>query len=431
MALSTYDSQFLTAAQQAQILKAQEDYATAKAAGNTEGMTSAHNYAESIRNSAGYSGLSDGSGFEVKTNTGYTNPTLAGIQLVDTSKLDDWKTAYIQQQNAELEKAYNDAIAQATSTYNTNKAEYESSIEDAKNAYDQNIATLYGDTYKNNILARQQAASRGLTSSAQGIAMGTSQLAQATQQASSLANDRDTAINKINLQLDRLAEDYNLNKDTLKKNLDLDKISALSTAEIQYISSLMDAMQFNATSQNDYITAAADAQTQYLLNQINNEFTASENQKDRELEEKLLAMQLANQNSYSGYGYSYGSDSTSDNIAVAYQQVEPDLTSSQKDYLLGLIENGTVNTASQVVGVGNWLQSAGQSDTGGSRNAGLKKGSGAEKEDTSPSGILKSLLANNGNFDTTIDKNGNVKSVSSTSGTTGTIIDRIKASLNS
>ena len=368
MALSTYDTQLLTPQQQAQIEQAKKDYAAAQAAGNTQGMQSAHNFAESIRKQAGYTGLSDGGGYEALPQ-GQQTYGLSDVKQIDTAALQDWKTAYINQQNAALERAYNDALEQLGKTYNTNKSEYESSKVDTNAAFEKNMSELYRNAYTNNILAQQTAESRGLTSSGQGLAMGTSQLAKATGQAADLAGDRDSTLAKIDLQLNRLSEDYNISKDTLKKNLDLDKIEALSTGELQYITSLMDAMQFNTSAQNDFILQSA-----------NNAFTASENQKDRDTQKELLLLELEAQKNnnyvggyYGGNGYSRSSGSSATTSAqLGYQALVDSgwFSDSTLTYINNNIKSGNLKTSDDVIKAANIIESADKSkdrNTGGGK----------------------------------------------------------------
>jgi len=79
--VSESDKKTLTSAQQAAIQEATNDYNAAKAAGDRAGMDKAHATAEAIRNSKGYSGGIDGSGYIVtamvdkKSNTVTTTST--------------------------------------------------------------------------------------------------------------------------------------------------------------------------------------------------------------------------------------------------------------------------------------------------------------------------------------------------------------------
>lgn len=277
------------------------------------GDKSANALAESLRAKYGYSGGSNGSLYnKISSDYGYNNSK--NVSTIDTTPLIDWKNNYIKQQTAELEKAYNDAIAERDNAYNKNVSEYLASIDDARNAYKSNINTLYEDTYKNNVLAQQQAASRGLTSSAQGVALGTSGLMSATRQASNLANDRDVAINKINLALNNLSSENDIAKATLKSNLDLDKISKMSDAEVKYIAQLMSALEYNSTEQNKYNLSKDDAEAKYLLAMMQNEWQSGENQKDRDLQKELAKLSARSYGGYGGgyyrNGYSNGSSGT-------------------------------------------------------------------------------------------------------------------------
>ena len=142
----------------------------------------------------------------------------------DTSYLDDWKKNYNLAMTAALEASYQNNLANLTKTYQNNYTDVYNQIGDIKNDYRNNIQELYDDTYMNNAIAMQQMANRGMTSSAQGVAMGTSGLMNASKQASNLAADRDTLVNNVRTQLNRLTEAYSIDKDLLEKEFSLNKI---------------------------------------------------------------------------------------------------------------------------------------------------------------------------------------------------------------
>lgn len=73
MAVVSNSDKNLSSAQQAAIQQATNAYNSAAASGNTAGMNAAHEAAEAVRNSAGYSGGSDGSG-----NTAYNGSSKTG-----------------------------------------------------------------------------------------------------------------------------------------------------------------------------------------------------------------------------------------------------------------------------------------------------------------------------------------------------------------
>lgn len=116
MAVTSYDSQSLTAAQQQQLATYTQQWESAKAAGNVAGMNEAHSAAEALRNSAGYT--SDLSG----NFTGYlgnspvsdvlNEPVPALSSLVDQGReVIDYNNA-VAQANAHAQWSFNAAEAQ-------------------------------------------------------------------------------------------------------------------------------------------------------------------------------------------------------------------------------------------------------------------------------------------------------------------------------
>ena len=228
----------------------------------------------------------------------------------DTSMLDKWKDAYIQSQVAKLQSAYNKNLANLTKTYRDNYTNYYNQIGSTKNDYAKNIQDLYDSTYLNNAMALQQAANRGMTSAAQGVAMGTSGLMSASQKASQLTSDRDTLISSIQSQLNRLTENYNVDKDLLEANFSADKIAAMSDAELQYINSALDIENNNNNTYNSW--AQIGMQNKYNSGEAEKERQWQEQQDEKafEREKELMAYQNSLYNSGHSYGggsyYSYG-----------------------------------------------------------------------------------------------------------------------------
>ena len=245
----------------------------------------------------------------------------------DTNRLSKWKDAYIKSQTAELDKAYNNNLAKLTKSYNDNYANGYNQINSTKNNYAKNIQDVYDDTYMNQAIATQQAANRGLTSAAQGSALNTAGLAQASKQASRLVGDRDTLINNIQTQINRLTADYNLDKDLLAKELSYDKIKALSDADLKYISEALNIDKSNNDTYNKFLnvenatrheTEEAEKQRQAQINLLNmqqqydKEKALQQRQWDVEDRDLKLAMMSANggsggrggygRNGYGGYG---------------------------------------------------------------------------------------------------------------------------------
>ena len=218
----------------------------------------------------------------------------------DTSYLDDWKKNYNLAMTAALEASYQNNLANLTKTYQNNYTDVYNQIGDIKNDYRNNIQELYDDTYMNNAIAMQQMANRGMTSSAQGVAMGTSGLMNASKQASNLAVDRDTLVNNVRTQLNRLTEAYNIDKDLLEKEFSLNKIQAMSDAELKYLEQMLDIDNINTNIYNSWAEIGAG-----------NIYASEEAQKDREWQAKMAQEEyerqmalMAYQNSL--YNRSYG-----------------------------------------------------------------------------------------------------------------------------
>ena len=193
----------------------------------------------------------------------------------DTDLVDKWKTAYLNQQVAALQNAYNINLANITKSYNDNYKRSYDQIASTKNDYAKNIQTLYDNTYKNNALALQQAANRGMTSAAQGVAMGTSGLMDASKKASDLTSSRDTLISNIQTELNRLTTDYNIDKDLLSANFSADKINAMSTADLQWLQAALDIENENNETYNSFLSTG-----------MQNYYNSSEAEKERAWQEQ-------------------------------------------------------------------------------------------------------------------------------------------------
>lgn len=268
---------------------------------------------------------------------------LSASQYADSAKyqskdtLDQWKDAYIQSQLAGLQKNYNTNAANLLKTYNQNYSDLYGQIGSAENANKKNIQELYDQTYLNNAMAMQQAANNGLTSSAQGIAMGTSGLMSASKQASQLTADKDELISNIQLKLNDLTANYNIDKNTLDANFNADKLSAMSTADLQWLQSALDIdSQNNETWNNFYAT---EMQNQYNTAErlAQQEYETAENDRDVERQKELLAWQYANDPSYKNYSYGgysgYGGYSSGGSYTSSGTTSSSKLTDNEKAWL--------------------------------------------------------------------------------------------------
>lgn len=225
----------------------------------------------------------------------------------DKSFLSSWKDNYLNSVLAAKQIEYNNNLANLRKTYHDNYTNYYNQIGSTKNDYAKNIQDLYDSTYLNNAMALQQAANRGMTSAAQGVAMGTSGLMSASQKASQLTSDRDTLISSIQSQLNRLTADYNIDKDILEANFSAAKIAAMSDAQLQYVDRAL-----NLDSQDN------DVYNSFMRSALGNKYNSDEAEKERQWNEKmsdkeferqkeLIALEAQYNRSYGGGGYySYG-----------------------------------------------------------------------------------------------------------------------------
>ena len=235
---------------------------------------------------------------------------LSNLRTYDKSALKSSYDAYLQQMTSELLKNFNTNMANLTKTYRDNYTNYYNQIGSTKNDYAKNIQDLYDSTYLNNAMALQQAANRGMTSAAQGVAMGTSGLMSASQKASQLTSDRDTLISSIQSQLNRLTENYNVDKNTLTANFSADKLNAMSTAQLEWLRASLDIDSDEIGTYNSFLNS--HYQNEYNSNEAEKERQWQEQQDEKafEREKELMAYQNSLYNSGHSYGggsyYSYG-----------------------------------------------------------------------------------------------------------------------------
>ena len=239
----------------------------------------------------------------------------ARYQNKDT--LNQWKDAYIQSQLAGLQQNFNTNKANLLKTYNKNYSDLYGQIGSAENANKKNIQDLYDQTYLNNAMAIQQAANRGMTSAAQGVAMGTSGLMSASKQAAQLTADKDQLVHNIQLKLNDLTANYNIDKDMLDANFNANKLATMSTADLQWLQQALDIDSQNNTTWNNFYNNELQNQYNTAEREAEQAYKTAEADKDVERQKALLAWQYENDPSYKAYsrsgggyggygGYSYG-----------------------------------------------------------------------------------------------------------------------------
>ena len=282
---------------------------------------------------------------------------LSNLRTYDKSALKSSYDAYLQQMTSELLKNFNTNMANLTKTYRDNYTNYYDQINSTKNDYAKNIQDLYDNTDLNNAMALQQAANRGMTSAAQGVAMGTSGLMSASQKASQLTSDRDTLISSIQSQLNRLTENYNVDKDLLEANFSADKLNAMSTARLEWLRASLDIDSDEIGTYNSFLNS--HYQNEYNSNEAEKERQWNEKMSDKEFErqKELIALEAQYNRSYGGGGYySYGGSgysrsggSSSGDFSVLNQMYN-DGVLSESDWLKvqKYIDNNPNASASQI-----------------------------------------------------------------------------------
>ena len=178
-----------------------------------------------------------------------------------------WKTNYMNQMQGQLDADYASSTGDLSKTFNTNVNKYDTQKKEVNTKYEDNIAQLQKDTYIQNILAKQNASSRGLTSSAQGIAMGQNVINQANSTSAGLWKSKQQTIDGINSAINLLSSNYNIDKDTLKRTYDATKLAKMSEVELAALEQqlkidMSNADNMNAWGMTKYQTENSNAQAE-------------------------------------------------------------------------------------------------------------------------------------------------------------------------
>ncbi len=115
MALTAYEQQLLSEADRQEIEKAKTRWSEAKAAGDTAGMQAANNYAEQIRRGYGFTGGTDGAGYNPVEGYEGLSTLKQASQGLDSAYqgVSDSYRAQAEAQKAELDKQRDNWIRQA------------------------------------------------------------------------------------------------------------------------------------------------------------------------------------------------------------------------------------------------------------------------------------------------------------------------------
>jgi hypothetical protein len=297
---SKYDEQLLTPEQQAGISAAQQDWKTAKANGDSAGMTEAHNRAEAIRNSAGYSGGTDGAGLTSTVNFG---------NIAQDDRLSNIET---DKQNAinDSNAFYNDQINQTTDIYGGLKEDLEQLGEDEKKLiqdqtdftieqinqnkdkaakdYEKEQRAAYADWQKESnrfgvnaeTLAANGLAASGYSESSQ-VAMYNayqSRVAVARESYNTLVMNYDNAIKDAQIQGSvALAE---LARDTFNQGMEL------TLQEFTFKNDLLQAKKNDALMLDEYYTNKYNNTYNQILNEKQLQYGVINDIKDREQQQR-------------------------------------------------------------------------------------------------------------------------------------------------
>lgn len=202
-----YDPNSMTSTDYAKIQQLGKDWEAAYAAGDTAGMQTAHDTAEAIRNSYGYSGGDDGTGYTrlSSTSTTYLNaaaPTYTSTTIPDATDLTEYiKNKYaanLESNLANYEGAYKNSLA----TIDANAAKIPQTYQSARNE----AAGSYQQTLRN---AAEYANASGLNSGAAAQARLSTGNTYASN-ISSIAQQESDALADLDLERTQLANTYQM-----------------------------------------------------------------------------------------------------------------------------------------------------------------------------------------------------------------------------
>lgn len=272
MALSQVDQYKITNQQDRDYLTtAQDGWQKANAAGDENLKKFWASEGAKVRAKYGYSGGADGNTYtELPTTyqgTAYQmNPSNAGLAKTDTTPYANLANSMANHNIANNTRDYIQNLTNISNSYNQSRTDLYKTGTDIWNQYLNEVSDRYKDAYLTNALATQNAANRGLTSSALGTAMNTSNLVSAANKVSDLKNNKDKSLSDVAVNLDRLAADYNINRDALLQSLYQQNQAAISEAQNNYFNTIGSINQDYANAYNNYIMNSADAYTNYLGN---------------------------------------------------------------------------------------------------------------------------------------------------------------------
>lgn len=202
------------------------------------------------------------------------------VKTVDTSKAEQYAKAYNDYLNAQLDTNYYNELSDLSKTYNSGVSDLNKQKKQVVEDYVASLDDLDANTWNNYLQSLSTASSRGLTNSAQGLALTQSVLQNAANNATTLETQKNSNIANIELALEELENNYNVDRNTAAKILSSSKIANSQQAQAALLEKLYEAEQYNASAENEF------GLTKYQL-----EAQAKQAEKERLAEMEKLAYQ--------------------------------------------------------------------------------------------------------------------------------------------
>lgn len=218
-----------------------------------------------------------------KLTSNGSNPTGVSdykVKTVDTSKAEQYAKAYNDYLNAQLDTNYYNELSDLSKTYNSGVSDLNKQKKQVIEDYVASLDDLDANTWNNYLQSLSTASSRGLTNSAQGLALTQSVLQNAANNATTLETQKNSNIADIELALEELENNYNIDRNTAAKILSSSKIANSQQAQAALLEKLYEAEQYNASAENEF------GLTKYQL-----EVQAKQAEKERLAEMEKLAYQ--------------------------------------------------------------------------------------------------------------------------------------------
>lgn len=250
------------------------------------------------------------------SNSGFSAGEFSGYKFKNNNDLKPMFDSYRNQLDARADADYADALEALKTTYLTSYTDATKQRDNITHQYDELLQQNYDDAYEQNAVVSQLASKRGMTNSAQGLAMNVSSFAQSSKRGEGIKREKAKLVNDVNTEMNRLSHTYNISLDTVKRNFNAKKLENMSTAELEYLKMVMQNDDFNAKTYNDLKLAKTDREWKTSEANQEREWKSTEAEKDR-----AQQMYLAQMSRSGGGGSGGGSSSKSSQSYTRDQQL--------------------------------------------------------------------------------------------------------------